>query len=66
MRISLLALDGVFDTGLTATMDAFATANVISTKMFGGTPRFDVTTVGVRRTVRTAHGLTVQEERVIP
>ena len=66
MRISLVALDGVFDTGLTATLDAFATANAISAKLFGGTPRFDVTTVGVRRTVRTAHGLTVPVERVKP
>jgi transcriptional regulator GlxA family with amidase domain len=66
MRISVLALDGVFDTGLTATLDAFATANAISTKLFGGTPRFDLTTVGVRRTVRTAHGLTVPIERLKP
>ena len=64
MRILVLALDGVFDTGLTATLDAFATANAISDKLFGGTPRFNVTLVGVRRTVRTAHGLTVPVERV--
>jgi len=59
MRISVLALEGVFDTGLTVALDAFSTASTLSAKLFGGTPRFDVTTVGVRRLVRTSHGLTV-------
>jgi transcriptional regulator GlxA family with amidase domain len=66
MRIQILALEGVFDTGLAATLDAFATANVIAAKLFGGTPRFDVTTVATRRIVRTAHGLTVPVERIKP
>ena len=59
MQIAVLALDGVFDTGLSATLDAFSVATSISLKLFDGNPRFDVTTVGVRRVVRTAHGLRV-------
>jgi len=51
MRIFVLAIDEVFDTGLSVILDAFSTANGISSKLFDGTPRFDVTTVGVRRTV---------------
>ena len=66
MRLFILALEGVFDTGLTAILDAFSIANSLSTAHFGGTPRFDVTTVGVRRSVRTAHGLTVPVEPIKP
>lgn len=66
MRISVLALEGVFDTGLTVALDAFSTASALSAKLFGGTPRFDVTTVGVRRLVRTSHGLTVPVQPINP
>ena len=59
MRIFVLALDGVFDTGLSVTLDAFSTAGALSAKLFEATPRFDVKTVGVRRTVHTSQGLTV-------
>jgi hypothetical protein len=66
MRISVLALDGVFDTGLSVTLDALSTATALSAKLFGGTPRFDVTTVGVRRTVHTSQGLTVPVQSIKP
>lgn len=59
MRITLVVLDGVFDTGLTAMLDAFATANALGARLMGGTPRFDVTIAGMRRKVRTAQGLLV-------
>lgn len=59
MRITVLALEGVFDTGLTVTLDAFSTANALSAKLFGGTPRFEVSLVGVRRKVRTGQGLII-------
>jgi transcriptional regulator GlxA family with amidase domain len=64
MRIVILALEGVFDTGLTVTLDAFSTASSMSAKLFGGTPRFEVTTVGVRRKVRTSQGLTVPVQTI--
>ncbi|HET7526322.1 MAG TPA: helix-turn-helix domain-containing protein [Burkholderiaceae bacterium] len=55
MRIDVLALDGVFDTGLTALLDVFGTANELS----GGKSPLRVRTVGVRRRVRTDLGLQV-------
>ncbi|GGG67041.1 GlxA family transcriptional regulator [Edaphobacter dinghuensis] len=66
MRIVVLALEGVFDTGLTVTLDAFSTANALSARLFGGTPRFNLTVVGVRRRVRTGQGLTVPVNPITP
>src|SRR4051812_9804717 len=59
MRISVLALDSVFDTGLATVLDAFQTANELAAASGLSSSRFDVTVVGVRRTVKTAQGLTV-------
>jgi transcriptional regulator GlxA family with amidase domain len=59
MRIYVLALDGVFDTGLATVLDAFATANELAELSGLPAPQFDVAVVGVRRSVRTSHGLTV-------
>ena len=59
MKIHVLALDGVFDTGLATVLDAFQTANELA-EMSGLTaPRFDVSIVGVRKAVKTSQGLTV-------
>ena len=49
MRIDVLALDGVFDTGLTALLDVFSTANELS----GGKRPLRVRTVGVQGDFRT-------------
>jgi hypothetical protein len=49
----------VFDLGLSAILDAFQTANELM-KMTGlAVPQFEVKIVGMRKTVRTAHGLKV-------
>jgi transcriptional regulator GlxA family with amidase domain len=59
MKVNVLALDGVFDTGLATVLDSFATANELA-ELFGIISlRFEVSTVGVRSTVRTAQGLKV-------
>jgi len=59
MKVNVLALDGVFDTGLATVLDSFATANELA-ELFGITSlRFEVSAVGVRSTVRTAQGLRV-------
>ena len=55
MRIDILTLDGVFDSGLAALLDVFGTANELAG---GGTP-LRVRTIGVRRRVRTDRGLLV-------
>ena len=59
MLIHVLALDGVFDTGLATVLDAFAIANELRVMMKRESPGFDVAVVGVRRRVRTALGLGV-------
>jgi transcriptional regulator GlxA family with amidase domain len=59
MRIYILALDNVFDTGLSTILDTFSIANDLAES--AGTPsvHFEVTVVGVRRRVRTSQGLLV-------
>jgi transcriptional regulator GlxA family with amidase domain len=59
MRVNVLALDGVFDLGLSAVLDVFQTANELSEMAALAVPRFEVTIVGVRRSVKTSHGLSV-------
>ncbi len=59
MRIAILALEGMFDTGLTAVLDALTTANTLAQSTGMPTPGFDVTLMGVRPQVRTALGLQV-------
>lgn len=60
MKISILALEGVFDTGLFVTLDTFALANKFSATQMGGTPRFDMTVVGVRKRARSGQGQSIQ------
>lgn len=59
MRIFVLALDSVFDTGLATVLDAFGTANELAEMTGLAAPRFEVAIVGPRRTVTSARGLTV-------
>jgi hypothetical protein len=59
MRIFVLAMDGVFDTGLATVLDAFETANELAEMSGQASPRFDVAIVGVRKAVKTSQGLIV-------
>lgn len=59
MRISILALDGLFDTGFTAILDTLSLANKFSARQLGGTPYFDLSIVGVRKKVHSAQGLPI-------
>lgn len=54
MRISILVVDDVFDTGLTSLLDTFDTANELA-----GERRFEVSTASPRAKVHTHHGLRV-------
>src|SRR5215471_7178073 len=63
MRIHVLALDGVFDLGLSAVVDALQTANELIEVSGVDVPRFQVRLIGMRRAVRTAQGLTVPVRR---
>ena len=58
MKDQVLALDGVFDTGL-AVLDALQTANELAAMSGLASPRFEVALVGVHRAVKTAQGFTV-------
>src|ERR1700719_1149468 len=70
MRIYVLALDGVFDTGLATVLDAFETANELAEMSGLASPRFQVSIVGMRKAVKTSQGLIVPvaaaPARVVP
>jgi transcriptional regulator GlxA family with amidase domain len=57
-RIDILALDGVFDTGLAAVRDVFGAA----VELTGGEFPLQMRTIGLRRSVKTAGGLSVPVE----
>lgn len=59
MRIQIMVLDHVFDTGLAALLDAFQTANELAQLHQVTAPRFDVAIVGLRARVRTSQGFAV-------
>ena len=62
MRVAILALDGVFDTGLAVLLDTFSTANELAAAQQTAPPLFDVRLVGVRRRIRTALGMSTNVE----
>ncbi len=64
MRLSILALNDVFDTGLSTIVDAFGTANELAEATGLTSLRFNVSIVGVRRSVKTAQGLAVPVQAV--
>ena len=64
MRINVLALDDVFDLGLSAVLDAFQTANELAQMSGLSGERFDVKVVGVSKSVKTAQGFSVPLQTV--
>jgi transcriptional regulator GlxA family with amidase domain len=59
MRIHILALNGVFDTGLAAVLDAFCTANALAEMTSIPSLRFHVKVVGLHKRITTARGLSL-------
>jgi transcriptional regulator GlxA family with amidase domain len=59
MRIHILALNGVFDTGLAVVLDAFDTANGLAESTGMSSLRFQTKVVGLRKAVTTSQGLSV-------
>ena len=59
MKLAVLALNGVFDTGLATVLDTFATANELAAAQRWPAPPFEVRVVSLRRRVHTALGLHV-------
>lgn len=60
MKVSILALDGAFDTGLATVQDVFGTANELADALDLDVARFDVSVIGMRKSVHTAQGLRVR------
>jgi transcriptional regulator GlxA family with amidase domain len=58
MKVQVLALDGVFDSGLSVVLDTLATANELAEASHKPRP-FEVALCGMRRSVSTQHGLRV-------
>jgi len=61
MRIIVLALDGLFDTGLSVVLDAFGLAN-----KFAEHKHFDLSIVGLKKKVRSSHGFTIPAQAATP
>lgn len=59
MNITVLTLEGVFDTGLATVLDAFSTANELAAMQANPVAPFRVAIAGVRADVTSAHGFTV-------
>jgi transcriptional regulator GlxA family with amidase domain len=57
MRICVLAVPDLFDSGLSAVLDVLATANALREEVAASVLPFEVTVAGVEASVRTAHGL---------
>jgi transcriptional regulator GlxA family with amidase domain len=56
MKLLILALDGLWDTGFSVLLDAFGLANNFASRQAGGSAPFEVSVVGVRKKVRTGQG----------
>ncbi|MGH3204573.1 MAG: GlxA family transcriptional regulator [Streptosporangiaceae bacterium] len=57
MRISVLAVPDLFDSGLSAVLDVLATANALREEVAASVLPFEVIVAGTEASVRTAHGL---------
>jgi transcriptional regulator GlxA family with amidase domain len=64
MRVHVLVLDGVFDLGLSAVLDAFQTANELAEMSGFSGERFEVKIVGVNKSIKTSQGLTVPVQAI--
>ena len=63
MKVSVLVLDGVFDSGLSVVLDTLATANELAEASRKAAP-FEVSVCGLRRVIRTHHGFRVPVARI--
>src|SRR3954454_20658792 len=64
MRVNVLALDGVFDLGLSAVLDAFQTANELAAMSGFSGEQFDLRIVSLNKSIKTSQGLTVPTQAI--
>jgi len=57
MNITILALEGVFDTGFSIVLDALTTANELSAMQTNPAPPFRISIIGMRPIVHSAQGM---------
>jgi transcriptional regulator GlxA family with amidase domain len=62
MKVAILVLDGVFDSGLSVLLDTFETANELAEEKRRSS-RYDVTVCGLRRQATTHQGLRISLDR---
>ena len=60
VEVAVLAVDGCFDSGLSAVVDVLSTANALRPDVPAPPPEFTVTIVGLADRVRTGNGLLVE------
>ena len=60
MRIAVVALDDVFDSGLSVVLDVLGTANSLRDQVVAAPPPFDVIVTGMAASARTGHGMQVE------
>lgn len=65
LRVHILPLEGVFDTGLSCLLDAFGLANRLAMGASQST-RFEITVKGVEPEVHTGHGLRLHQSASAP
>jgi transcriptional regulator GlxA family with amidase domain len=65
MRVGLVAVPGCFDSGLTALMDVFGTAERVRSSVDRSIDPIEVRTIGSAQQVRTAGGLTLAIDHVV-
>ncbi|WP_136245633.1 GlxA family transcriptional regulator [Mycobacterium intracellulare] len=60
MRVAVVAVDGVFDSGLSVVLDMLTTANSMRENLWAAPSAFEVTIVGLTAQARTGQGLQVE------
>jgi transcriptional regulator GlxA family with amidase domain len=65
MNITVLVLEGVFDTGLSIVLDALTTANELSALQGWPSPPFRISVVGFRRRVKSAQYMSVPVQQAM-
>ena len=68
MNIAVLVVDGTFDSGLSTVLDVLETANALREQIETPPPPWSVTTLGLRRLVRTGagHAVTAMTRAQLP
>jgi transcriptional regulator GlxA family with amidase domain len=59
MKIAVVAVDGMFDSGLSVVLDVLSSANALRSDVCGAPPPIEVTVVGLGESVTTGHGLRI-------